>query len=250
MTLRSLIVDDEPLARKRLRSLLRTEPRIEIIGEAEDGPSAIEAIRRLSPDLVWLDVQMPGLDGFAVLDELGPEGLPGIVFVTAHDTYALRAFSAHAVDYLLKPFDRTRLRQAIDRAVKLAGSEELQRRLVELVSDVARQRPLRRLVVKSGGRIYFVGVHEIDWIEAAGHYVTLHAGTDTHLVRETIAHLASRLDPGRFVRIERGTIVNIDRIQELQSGFHGDMDVVLKTGTRLRASRTYARDFARKLDGA
>jgi two-component system LytT family response regulator len=240
MTLRSLIVDDEPLARRRLRALLRAEPRVEIVGEAEDGAAAVEAIRRLGPDLVWLDVQMPGLDGFAVLEEIGTAAAPAIIFVTAHDTYALRAFEAHAVDYLLKPFDRARLRGAIDRAVKLAGSDDLQRRLNALVVDVARSRPLRRLMVKAGGRLYFVDVREIDWIEASGHYVTLHAGKETHLVRDTIALLARRLEPERFVRIERGTIVNTGRVQELRPAFHGDLDVVLKNGTRLRASRSYA----------
>jgi two-component system LytT family response regulator len=240
MTLRSLIVDDEPLARKRLRTLLRAESRVEIVGEAEDGASAVEAIRRLTPDLVWLDVQMPGLDGFEVLEEVGPDSVSGVIFVSAHDTYALRAFDAHAVDYLLKPFDRARLRQAVDRAIKLAGSHDLHRRLADLVADVVRHRPLRRLVVKSSGRIYFVGVHEIDWLESAGHYVTLHVSADTHLIRDTIAGLAARLDPDRFVRIERGTIVNVDRIREIRPAFHGDLDVVLKTGARLRASRSYA----------
>jgi two-component system, LytTR family, response regulator len=248
MTLRSLIVDDEPLARKRLRSLLRSEPRIEVVGEAEDGPGALEAIRRLDPDLVWLDVQMPGLDGFGVLDQIGPDAAPAIIFVTAHDSYAMRAFDAHAVDYLLKPFDRVRLREAIDRAIKLAGSDDLQRRLVALLADVTKHRPLRRIVVRSGGRIYFVGVHEIDWLEAAGHYVTLHAGSATHLIRDTIASLATRLDGARFVRIERGTIVNTDRIQEIHAAFHGDLDVVLKNGTRLRATRSYAERLREWLD--
>ena len=240
MSLRSLIVDDEPLARKRLRTLLRAESRIEIVGEAVDGPTAVEAIRRLEPDLIWLDVQMPGLDGFGVLEAIGANAMPATIFVTAHDQYALQAFEAHAIDYLLKPFDRTRLRAAVDRAVKLVGSEDLQRRLLALVADVVRTRPLRRLVVRSGGRIHFVGVHDIDWIEAAGHYVTLHAGKEAHLIRDTIANLSSKLDPERFLRIERGTIVHLDRILELQAAAHGDFDVVLKNGTRLRASRSYA----------
>jgi two-component system LytT family response regulator len=240
MTLRSLIVDDEPLARRRLRTLLRSEPRVEIVGEADDGDRAVEAIRRLAPDLVWLDVQMPGLDGFGVLEAIGPDAVPGVVFVTAHDAYALRAFEAHAVDYLLKPFDRARLRESVDRAIRLAGSDDLHRRLAELVADVVRRRPLRRLVVRSSGRIYFVGVHEIDWLEAAGHYVTLHVGRDTHLIRDTMSRLEARLDPDRFARIGRGTIVNIDAIREIRPAFHGDLDVVVKTGVRLRASRSYA----------
>jgi two-component system LytT family response regulator len=240
MTLRSLIVDDEPLARRRLRALLRAEPRVDIVGEAEDGAAAVEAIRRLEPDLVWLDVQMPGLDGFDVLEAIGANRAPAIVFVTAHDAYALRAFDAHAVDYLLKPFDRARLRAAVDRAVRLAGSTELHHRLAALVSDVARRRPLHRLMIKSSGRLYFVGVHEIDWLEAAGHYVAVHAGADTHLIRDAIGRLARRLEAARFIRIGRGTVVNSDRVQELRPAFHGDLEVRLKNGTRLRASRGYA----------
>jgi two-component system LytT family response regulator len=240
MTLRSLIVDDEPLARRRLKTLLRAEPHVEVVGEAEDGAAAVDAIRRLRPDLVFLDVQMPGLDGFGVLDQVGLDRVPAVIFVTAYDHYALQAFDAHAVDYLLKPFDRARLREAIARAVKLSDSDELLQRVYTLLA-MAAKRPLRRVLVRSAGRIHFVSTSEIDWIEAAGHYVTLHAGRQAHLLRETMAALAARLDADRFVRVGRGTIVNLDAVRELQPASHGDLDVVLRNGTRLRASRRYAR---------
>jgi two-component system LytT family response regulator len=240
MTLRSLVVDDEPLARRRLRTLLRAEPQVAVVGEAEDGDAAVDAIRKLRPDLVFLDVQMPGLDGFGVLDQVGLDRVPAVIFVTAYDRYALQAFDAHAVDYLLKPFDRARLREAIARAVKLSDSDELLQRVYSLLA-MAAKRPLRRVLVRSGGRIHFVSTSEIDWIEAAGHYVTLHAGRQAHLLRETMAALAARLDADRFVRVGRGTIVNLDAVRELQPASHGDLDVVLRNGTRLRASRRYAK---------
>jgi two-component system LytT family response regulator len=248
MTLRSLIVDDEPLARRRLKTLLRAEPQVEVVGEAEDGDAAVDAIRKLRPDLVFLDVQMPGLDGFGVLDQVGLDRVPAVIFVTAYDRYALQAFDAHAVDYLLKPFDRARLREAIARAVKLSDSDELLQRVYSLLARAAK-RPLRRVLVRSAGRIHFVSTSEIDWIEAAGHYVTLHAGRQAHLLRETMAALAARLDADRFVRVGRGTIVNLDAVRELQPASHGDLDVVLRNGTRLRASRRYARELRRTLTG-
>lgn len=242
MTLRTLIVDDEPPARQRLRVLLQDEVGIEVVGEAEDGPRAVEAVHELRPDLLLLDVQMPGADGFEVLDDLSRsfEGaVPAVVFVTAHDQYALQAFDAHAVDYLLKPFDRSRLRAALDRAHRLADGRAASA-LAALVAETAGRRPLRRLVVRSRGRIHFVRVEEIDWIQAADHYVALHTAGEEHLVRDTISGLARRLDEDRFVRIHRGTIVNVDRIRELVPLFHGEYEVVLDNGARLRASRTYA----------
>ena len=239
MALRALIVDDEPLARKRLRTLLRAEPQVEVVGEAEDGVAAVDAIESARPDLVFLDVQMPGLDGFGVLDEVGLDRAPAVIFVTAYDKYALKAFDAHAVDYLLKPFDRARLREAIARAVKLAGHDDVLQRVYALLASVTTKRPLRRVLVRSEGRVHFVSTHEIDWIEAAGHYAAVHAGRQTHVIRETIAALSARLDSERFVRIARGTVVNLDSVHELHSASHGDMDVVLKDGTKLRASRRY-----------
>jgi two-component system LytT family response regulator len=239
--LRVLIVDDEPLARRRLKALLRDEAQIEIAGECEDGPSAVAAAKRLSPDVMFLDVQMPGMDGFDVIDTLGPAKCPAIVFVTAYDEYALRAFEVHAIDYLLKPFDRKRLRQALTRARALALHEKnVGRRLIAVMADIRAGRPLERLVVKSRGRVYFVRAEEISWIEASGHYLTLHAGRDQHLIRGTITDIESRLDRERFVRVHRSTIVNVDHIKELVPSFHGEYVIVLRDGTRVSSSRGYS----------
>ncbi len=244
MTMRVLIVDDEPLARRRIKGLLKDEAGITIAGECEDGESAVAAARRLAPDLVLLDVQMPGMDGFEVIDAIiatvGASRCPAIVFVTAHDTYALKAFDVHACDYLLKPFDRTRLRQALARVRAMAGHHELARTLLALVGDVRAGRPLERIVVKSRGRVYFVRVDEVDWIEADGHYLTLHVGRDAHLIRETIRNVEARLDANRFVRVQRSAIVNVDRIKELLPTFHGEYVVVLRDGTRVSSSRGYS----------
>ena len=210
MTLRALIVDDEPVARRRLRALLESEGRVEVIGECEDGAAAIDDIRRSRPDVVFLDVQMSGLDGFDVVDALEPAEQPAIVFVTAYDRYAVRAFDVHAVDYLLKPFERARLRKT-----------------------------LRRVLVKSGGKVYAVRLDDVDSIQSAGHYLEMHSGSATHLVRGSIGAIETRLDPARFARIHRSVIVNVDRIRELQPAFHGEFVVILHSGRRLRCSRTY-----------
>jgi two-component system LytT family response regulator len=247
--LRALIVDDEPLARRRLRTLLKNDPRVAVVGDAEDGPEAIRAITALAPDLIFLDVQMPGMSGFDVLERIGIAAAPAVIFVTAHETYALQAFDAHAVDYLLKPFDRVRLQEAISRAIQLIGRGGVEDRLAALLADMIQQQTTRRLMVQSPGRVYFVDVADIDWIEAAGHYVTLHAGARSHLLREAIGTLAERLDRAGFARIERSTLVNVDRIQELRPAFHGDLDVILKNGARLRASRRYAIQLQARLRG-
>jgi two-component system, LytTR family, response regulator len=236
--LRVLIVDDEPLARRRLKALLKDEADIEIVGECEDGASAVAATTRLSPDVMFLDVQMPGMDGFDVIEALGPGRCPAIVFVTAYDKYALKAFDVHAIDYLLKPFDRKRLRRALTRARILASNEkEMGRRLLAALGDFRAGRPQERIAVKSRGRVYFIRAEEITWVEASGHYVTLHAGRDEHVIRGTIQDMESRLDPERFVRIHRSTIVNVDRIKELLPSFHGEYTVVMRDGTRLTSSR-------------
>jgi two-component system, LytTR family, response regulator len=240
---RVLIVDDEPLARERLRTLLSDEPGMEIAGEAADGASAADAIRALSPDLVFLDVQMPGSTGFDVIERVGADKMPFVVFVTAYDRYALRAFDVHALDYLLKPFDRDRFRQAIARArqqLERRTGGDIERRLMALVKDLKpAQSRVDRFVVKSGGRVFFVRNDEIDWIEAAGNYVKLHVGTDSHLFRETMNSVEARLDPDLFFRIHRSHIVNIERIRELQPWFNGEYVVFLKNGTRLTLSRGY-----------
>jgi two-component system LytT family response regulator len=240
VTIRALIVDDEPLARGRLRTLLAGEPDVEVVGECGDGLEAVAAVEELSPDLLFLDVQMPALDGFAVLEALDADRLPAVVFVTAHDRYALRAFEVHALDYLLKPFDRDRFRKALGRArAQIAGAEG-GGKLPALLADArARRQPADRLVIKSAGRVFFLRTEEIDWVEAAGNYVRLHCGGDAHLLRETMNGLEARLDGQRFLRVHRSTIVNVDRIRELQAWFHGDYLVILRDGTQLTLSRGY-----------
>jgi two-component system, LytTR family, response regulator len=242
--LRTLIVDDEPLARGRLRQLLDEEPDIEIIGECEDGVEALETIREQRPDLVLLDVQMPELDGFGMLAELGQENMPAIIFVTAHDQFALRAFEVHALDYLLKPFDAERLQMSLKRArawLERRGSDDLGSRLTAMLMDLrgGAGKAQDRLAVKSSGRVVLLKHEEIDWIEASDNYVNLHVGKESHLLRETMNSLEQRLPSDRFLRISRSTIVNLDRVRELQPLFHGEYSVILRDGTRLSLSRGY-----------
>jgi two-component system LytT family response regulator len=244
MKTRALIVDDEPLALQRLRTLLAVHPDVEVVGECGDGPAAVAAIRTRPPDLVFLDVQMPVLDGFGVVQAVGVEQMPVTIFVTAFDQYALRAFEVHALDYLLKPFDAERLGDALERA-KVAMQQRLDAgvrdRLMSLIADAkpAAPAPLERIPVKAGGSVYFLRTDEVDWVEAAGNYTRLHAGKKTHLLRETMTALEAKLDTKRFVRIHRSTIVNIERVRELQPFFHGDYIVLLHDGTQLNMSRTY-----------
>jgi len=241
--IRTLIVDDEPLCRERLRTLLQEDPEISLVGECGDGAEAVAALREQECDLVFLDVQMPVLDGLEVVEAVGPERLPTVVFVTAYDRYALRAFEVQALDYLLKPFDRERFAKALARAkahVRRDRSAEASRQLLALLGDVRPGlRHLERLVIKSGGRIFFLKMEEVDWIEAAGNYLRLHVGAETHLLRETMNALEGRIDPSRFLRIHRSTIVNIERIREIQPAFHGDFVVILRDGTQLALSRSY-----------
>jgi two-component system, LytTR family, response regulator len=241
--IRTLVVDDEPLARERLTGLLFSEPDIEIVGQCRDGEEAITSIMDLSPDLVFLDVQMPQMNGFEVIDAVGNERMPLVIFVTAYDQHALRAFQVRALDYLLKPFDRERFSEALQRARKQIEREEtgdLGRRLLALVKDLRKDQPrAERLVVKSGGRLFFLRADEIDWIEAAGNYVRLHVGNTSHLLRETMNAIEGRLDPEKFFRIHRSRIVNMERIQELQPWLNGEYSVLLRTGTRLTLSRGY-----------
>jgi two-component system LytT family response regulator len=237
-----LIVDDEPLARERLRQLVEAEPGLELAGECANGREAVAAVRNARPDLLFLDVQMPELDGFGVLEELGGERLPAVIFVTAHDRFALRAFEVHAVDYLLKPFDKERfqtaLRRALDRLKRDDGT--LARQLSALVADLRPPaKSPERLAVKTAGRVLMLKLDEIDWIESADNYVSLHVGNQEHLHRETMSALEGRLPAEKFLRISRSTIVNVDRIKELQPLFHGEYVVILRNGTRLTLSRTY-----------
>jgi two-component system LytT family response regulator len=252
MKIRTLIIDDEPLARERLRKLLEDETEIEVIGECSDGREALAAIQEHTPDLIFLDVQMPELDGFSVLAALKSEKLPVVIFVTAHEKFALKAFEVHAVDYLLKPFDRERFQTALAHALNQIKREQtgaLTERLSTLLADLKPEATHPdRIVVKADGRITFLKTDDIDWIEAADNYVNLRVGTESHLVRETMASLESRLPSKKFMRISRSTIVNIERIKELQPMFHGEYAVILRNGTRLTLSRSY-RDKLQQLLG-
>jgi two-component system, LytTR family, response regulator len=249
--LRTLIVDDEPLARERLASLLSAEQDIEVIGTCGDGEEAVRSIQQNAPDLVFLDIQMPGLNGFEVIDAVGAEQMPLVIFVTAYDQHALRAFQVRALDYLLKPFDRERFQEALQRArahIQRDETGDIGRRLLALVKDLRRDQPKTdRLVVKSGGRLFFLRVDEIDWVEASGNYVRLHVGTTSHLLRETMNAIEGRLDPEKFFRIHRSRIVNIERVQEMQPWLNGEYAVVLRTGTRLTLSRGYREKLQERL---
>ncbi|MEX1130058.1 MAG: LytTR family DNA-binding domain-containing protein [Vicinamibacterales bacterium] len=239
--IRTLVVDDEPLARERLTNLLSAEADIEVVGQCRDGEEAVTAIVDHAPDLVFLDVQMPAMNGFDVIDAVGPERMPLVIFVTAYDQHALKAFQVRALDYLLKPFDRERFEQALQRArahIQRDETGDIGRRLLALVKDLRRDKPKTdRLVVKSGGRLFFLRADEIDWIEAAGNYVRLHVGPASHLLRETMNAIEGRLDGEKFIRIHRSRIVNMERIQEMQPWLNGEYAILLRTGTRLTLSR-------------
>ena len=241
--IRVLIVDDEPLARERLRDMLEADNRIEIIGDCINREQAIESIQQLAPDLVFLDVEMPGKDGFAVLESLDPDRLPVVIFVTAYDQYAVRAFEFHALDYLLKPFDQERFDKALARAVaniQSEKSENITERILKTLEEMkARPVHLERLVIKMNGHVFFVKTNEIDWLEAEGNYVRLHAGKESYLLRDTISALESQLDPRKFVRVHRSAIGNIDHIEELQPWFHGEYRIILNDGTEINWSRRY-----------
>lgn len=233
MKLEVLIVDDMPLSRQRMRRYLADEPEVLILGECGDAESALIAIRELKPNLLLLDVQMPGMTGLSLLEHLAPEARPAIIFITAFDEFAVQAFAVHAVDYLLKPFDRARLAQALAKA-----RDHLLRR--EAISPPERRTTcLDRFAVKSVGRTVFVNAASVDWIETAGNYVCLHAGKETHMVRETMSQVECQLDPRQFVRIHRSTIVRIDAVKEIQPLFNGDQAVILADGTRVVLSRSY-----------
>ena len=277
-SVRVLIVDDEALARQRVRRLLQNEADVEIVGEAETGRDAVKLIHELNPDLVCLDVQMPELDGFGVLRELEGERVPMVLFITAYDEHAQRAFDVHAVDYVLKPVDADRFRAAFERARTQRAHAVAAERLGELLDTVRRladgrgdaaiagngsgapgahagngaapagSRYASRILVKQDGRMFFVKTTEIDWIEADRNYVRLHVGKTAHTIRERISHLEETLDPRLFARIHRSTIVNLNRVREMQQWFSGDYVVILEDGTRLRLSRHY-RDRVEKQVG-
>jgi two-component system LytT family response regulator len=241
--IRALIVDDEPLAREGIRMQLAQETDIQVIGECGNGRQAITAIERETPDLVFLDVQMPKLDGFGVIAAIGAKRMPQVIFVTAYDEYALRAFDVHALDYLLKPIEDARFLEALSRArnrLKGSGLDVINGQLCALIAGLNPEKKyLERLSIKSGGRIIFLGVDEIDWIEAAGNYVRIHAGRVSHLHNTTLSRLETRLNPSHFLRIHRSTIVNLNRVKELHPMFHGEYRVLLKDGTALTSSRSH-----------
>ena len=248
MKLRAIIADDEPLARDRLRALLHGDGEVEIAAECGDGVSTAEQVEKLAPDLLFLDVQMPAADGFAALSRVPRDRQPAaVVFVTAHEEHAIRAFDVHAADYLLKPFPPERFAQALQRAKDRARARQgldLTRLLQALTA------PPDRLVIRSGGRVSFLPLDELDYAEAADNYVELHAGKQVHLLRETLTRLEQRLDPRRFLRIHRSTIVNVSRVRELRALPGGDQEVLLAGGTRLIASRTYREAIQRLTAGS
>jgi two-component system LytT family response regulator len=241
--IRTVIADDEKLARTKLKLLLEAEPEIQVVAECADHDQTVEAVRVYRPDLLLLDVQMPGLDGFHVLRTISKEHMPVVIFTTAYDRYALKAFEAHALDYLLKPFDQERLHDAIERVkneVAKNGDREIARRILDYLSkEGAELKNDKRLVIKAGGRVVFLETDEIDWIDADANYVRLYAGKESYSLRQSIGNLSQRLDPNQFVRIHRSAIVNVSKIKELQPCNSGEYIVVLKNGRELSCSRGY-----------
>jgi len=242
MSIRTIIVDDVELARERIKILL-DDAELEIIAECANGREAIKAITGLKPDLVFLDVQMPKIGGFEVVETIGVEEMPAVIFVTAYDEFALRAFEVNAVDYLLKPFDEARLNKAVARAKREIGRQtpagEVEDKLRRLLKEVRGEKYLKRIPVKSARHTTLVLTEGIDWISSAGHYLELHAGGEKHLIREQLSRLEAKLDPEKFVRIHRSIIVNLDNIKSLHPLFNGDHLIVLTNGQELNLSRTY-----------
>jgi two-component system, LytTR family, response regulator len=251
--IRVVIVDDEPIAREGVRTQLLAEADVEIVAECGDGLEAVETIRALAPDLLFLDVQMPGMGGFEVMQTIGIEQMPAVVFVTAYDKYALQAFDVNAVDYLLKPFDAERFQKAFQRArvqIESRTTEAINEKLQALLESMRpQQRYLERIVVKSGGRIFFLPVNEIDWIESADNYVSLHSGRESHLIRETLTSLESKLNPEEFLRIRHSAMVNLKRIKELRPMFKGEYEIVLQNGVKLISSRRYRNKLGKLIAG-
>jgi two-component system LytT family response regulator len=248
-----LVVDDEEPARQRMIDLLSRDSDVTGIAQADNGVAAVEAITRTRPDIVFLDVQMPELDGLGVIDAIGAAAMPLTIFVTAYDQHAIRAFESNALDYLLKPYSDERQEAAMARAkrrLQERSVQEIGQRMLRLMARTSKDsasRPLDRLVVKSGGTVRFVRVGEIDCIEAAGVYVTLHVGGKTLLHRTSLQELVDRLDPVRFVRVHRSAVVNIESIVQLDARSHGEFDAVLRHGGRIRVSRTYRAHLEKRL---
>lgn len=264
--IRVLVVDDEPLAREGILVLLEPEEDVEVVGECGDGTEAAEAIRSLAPDLVFLDIEMPGMNGLAVLEGIPHDEMPVVIFVTAYDEYAIQAFEVHALDYLLKPYDDERFARSLERArteLRYRGDSRFTERLAAMLAG--RVGPgetpaplttepsedgdehLKRLVIKRSGRVFFLDVDEIDWIEAADYYVRLHVGEESHLLRITMKEMEASLDPEKFFRIHRSSIVNMERVRELQPFFHGEYVVIMQDGTKLSLSRSRRKQLEERL---
>jgi two-component system LytT family response regulator len=249
--IKTLVVDDEALARKRISLLLAEEQDFEILEECASGAKAIQAIESMEPDLVFLDIQMPGINGFDVLRNVEPEQLPLVVFVTAYDQYAVQAFEVHALDYLLKPFEDERFTQTLSRIrERLAGqgNKESRLALMTLLEEVkARRKEIDRLLIKSAGRVFFMPLGKIDWIEASGNYVRIHAAGEVHFMRETMGDMENQLPPARFVRVHRSAIVNLKKIKELLPSTKGEFDIELLNGEKITLSRKYRAVFEDRL---
>lgn len=253
MKIRTVIVEDEPLARERLRALLGKDPEINIVAECGDGRSAVVAINEHQPDLVFLDIQLPERNGFDVIADLGASKLPAIVFVTAYDRFAVKAFEVHAIDYLLKPFDAERFSQALKHAKSQIGKPDSPGKgeaIRELVGDVRPDRSgTKRISIKTSGKLVLIRTDEIDFVEAADNYVKVHVGGDVHVVRDTLGAFESRLPGDDFVRISRSCVINLDRVKELQPLEYGEYEVLLLDGTRLRLTRGYRQNLQRLRNG-
>jgi two-component system, LytTR family, response regulator len=251
--IRTIIADDEHLSRQKLRLLLDSEPGVQVVAECQDGEQTVDAVQAHKPDLLLIDIRMPDMDGFDVLTKIADNEMPVVVFTTAYDQFAIRAFDAHALDYLLKPFEQERLHEAIERTrAELLKSYNLNltSRILDLLAQKARpQTETRqtddRMVIRAGGKVVFLDVKDIDWIEAAANYVKLNVGKDSYLLREGIGNIAERLDPDRFVRIHRSVIVNVRKIKELQPCESGEYIAVLKNGKELSCSRGYRAQLQR-----
>ena len=247
MTIRALIVDDEPLSRERIRMLLAEHREMEIIGECADGAEAVAAIRTQSPDLVFLDIQMPEMDGFEVLQQLHGVSMPVVIFVTAYDAYAIRAFEVNAADYLLKPVDPARFAAALERVTR-SHQDDVVERMLHAVESIKRPRFRTRIVVRDAKGAFFLPVEEITWLEAADNYVRLHAGEASYLIRETLKNIEASLDPERFVRVHRSAMVNLEKIARVEPWSRGEYAIVLRDGTKLTSSRAYGSAFRALLE--
>ena len=246
--IRTLIIDDVQLARERLKRCLADHPDVEIVGECDNGETAVKSVRALEPDLIFLDVQMPALDGFGVLEVLKKERMPVVIFVTAYNEYAIQAFEVNALDYLLKPVDCERLGKAVQRAkthlAQPPAGDDLDNRFRAMLEDIkSGSKSLKRLTIKLTGRTILLPTDEIDWIETYGNYLKVHAGRESHLIRGTMQSLETKLDPERFVRVHRSVIVNIEKVKEIYPRSNGDQDLVLQNGRQLMLSRNYRDKF-------